>query len=74
MGKLDPILSAVRGLPEAERRELLALLLADSLRGRDEDDAAVGARGLAALTASVRDEDWSAFYPPELRNGRGPTP
>jgi hypothetical protein len=74
MGKLDPILSAVRGLSEAERRELLALLLADSLRDRDDDDAAIGARGLAAFTASVRNEDWSAFYPPELDNGRSSVP
>ncbi len=70
MGKVQSILSAVRGLSESERRELLALLLADSLREHDDEDAAVGQRGIAAFTASVRDEDWSAFYPPELRNGR----
>ena len=51
-----------------ELEELRQALSAYGLNGQGEDDASVGKRGLAALTESTRADDWSLYYPDELRN------
>ncbi len=69
MRKLEKILAEILALREPERDELLARLLANGLSSAQHDDEAAGQRGLAAWTEATREEDWSPFYPPELRNG-----
>ncbi|MEW6252327.1 MAG: hypothetical protein AB1716_16935 [Planctomycetota bacterium] len=69
MCKLDTILAEILALPEGGRDELLARLLANGLGAGEHNDEAAGQRGLAAWTEAVRGEDWSAFYPADLRNG-----
>jgi len=68
MINFDAVIKAARALDEAERLRLAQILLAEARTGDQDDDAAVGRRGLASLTASTREEDWSAFYPPELQS------
>lgn len=68
MINFDAIIKAARALDEAERLRLARMLLAETRSGASDDDAAVGRRGLASLTASTREEDWSDFYPPELQS------
>ena len=70
MTKLEAILEQANGLSPIERERLLQLLSAQAFGDFVDDEAAVGKRGLAALTESTRDEDWSVFYPDTLRNGR----
>lgn len=69
MTKLERILNEARTLTPAELTQLLDKLRRETLCvPADVDDA--GERGLLAWTDSTRDEDWSAYYPPALRNGR----
>lgn len=68
MTKLESILQQARSLSPPELEELMKVLSSFAFDGREEDDAAVGRRGLAALTESTKDEDWSTYYPDELRN------
>ena len=70
MTRLETILRDARALSADELAQLLAALLAESASADDADEAGAGQRGLAAWTESTRDEDWSAFYPESLRNGR----
>lgn len=67
MTTFDSIIKAARSLNLAERVRLARTLLAEASSDVQDDEAAVGRRGLASLTASTRDEDWSEFYPPDLR-------
>jgi len=68
MTKLESILEQARKLSPMELEELRQALSAYGLNGQGEDDASVGKRGLAALTESTRADDWSLYYPDELRN------
>jgi hypothetical protein len=70
MTKIEVILKDASSLSADERRQLIELLCRQ-LDNSHETEEAVGRRGLAAWTNSTRDEDWSAHYPPELRDSRG---
>lgn len=70
MTKVESILRQAESLTEGEFNELLAALLERSSTP-DADDLLTGARGLHNLTESTRDDDWSAFYPPDLHDGGG---
>jgi hypothetical protein len=70
MTRLEAILRDAQALSADELSQLLAALLAENARASDADEAAAGQRGLASWTESTREEDWSAFYPESLRNGR----
>lgn len=67
MTKVEAILEQAYRLSASEREELLRLLAAQAFSERDDDDAAVGMRGVAAWTQSTQGEDWSAYYPDTLR-------
>lgn len=69
MPDFDAILRQSRQLSPADRRRLARVLSEESgsQDEADEADAGVGERGLAAWTESARGEDWSEFYPVELR-------
>jgi len=69
MTRLETIIQDALALPETEREELVRLLLS-RLSPSDDDDAGVGARGLAVWTEVSQGDDWSAFYPESLVNGR----
>ncbi len=69
MRNLDTILAEIMALPAPERDELLARLLANGLGSAEHDEEAAGQRGLAAWTEATRGEDWSSYYPAELRHG-----
>lgn len=69
MTKLESILEQAKRLSPPELEELMKALSSFLFDGSGEDDAAVGRRGLIALTESTKDEDWSMYYPDELRNG-----
>jgi hypothetical protein len=71
MTRLENLLQEARSLSPVELARLLDELHhhAGSLSSAEEIE--IGLRGLAAWTESSRDENWEAFYPPTLRNGRG---
>ncbi len=69
MTKLESILEQAKSLSAPELDELMKALSSFAFDGCGEDDASVGKRGLAALTESTKNEDWSMYYPDELRNG-----
>ncbi|MCK4341972.1 MAG: hypothetical protein KAY37_09645 [Phycisphaerae bacterium] len=73
MTKLESILREARLLPPEELARLLAGLLEQSTRDSEVEETLAGQRGLAAWTESTRREDWSAFYPHDLRNDKGLT-
>jgi hypothetical protein len=74
MTKLEAILKDADELSQGEFERLVNLLLA-RVRDRDEDDEiALGRRGLAAWTESAQGEDWSGFYPDSLKNGGSTRP
>lgn len=71
MGAFESILELARTLTGEERVRLAQLLL-----GRQEsadpveEERSAGDRGLESWTQSAHEEDWSAFYPPSLRQKR----
>ena len=67
MSKIESLLEEARSLSTAERRQLAEMLLAQAGEEADRDEAEVGKRGLATWTESTRAEDWSPFYPSQLR-------
>lgn len=69
MTKLESILEQAKSLSPLELEELVHTLSTFAFNGSGEDDEAIGHRGLAALTESTKGDDWSVFYPDELRNG-----
>lgn len=71
MTKLEAILRQASSLSPDERARLIEVLCGQADLQADADQAAVGERGLAAWTASTRDESWTEFYPDTLRDGRG---
>ena len=68
MSRLESLLSEAQSLTNAERLKLAELLLKQAALEAEEDDVEVGQRGLLTWTASVRGEDWSAYYPHRLRS------
>ena len=66
MTRVQEILQTTETLTEEERKALISGLLEQQLSFR-ADDLAVGQWGLAALTESTRNEDWSDDYPEEFR-------
>ena len=69
MTRIEVILKDASSLSVDERRRLIELLCRQ-LDNSHETEEAAGRRGLAAWTDSTRDEDWSPYYPPELRESR----
>lgn len=67
MVSLKSILVEMSSLSPTERAELLAKLQEQIALEAEAEDVAIGKRGLAAWTGSVRDESWEEFYPEELR-------
>ncbi len=65
------MLRDARALPPAELAKLTAALLEETSGLTEAEETAVGRRGLASWTESTCGEDWSAYYPPVLRNKRG---
>jgi len=70
MTTLEKILEQAKDLSPIEIESLLRELSAHALSQPGDDDASVGKRGLSAWTESTRNEDWSAFYPDSLCNGK----
>lgn len=57
-------------LSEAEHAQLIEFLIERSpVSFTEEEDAAVGQRGLMAWTESAGHEDWTEFYPEGLNDG-----
>lgn len=69
MTKLEQIISEAGALSASERRRLIEILR-QQLAAEAESDEDVGRRGLASWTESARGEDWAAYYPDDLQNGR----
>lgn len=68
MIKREDFLRYAQSLPSGEIARLideLKRLVAEEELSRDIE---VGRHGLAAWTESTRDEDWSEFYPQQLRS------
>lgn len=70
MTRLQAIIEEAKLLSGSEREQLIEALKRQSISDRD-DDVSVAQRGLAYLTDSSREEDWSAFYPESLRRKAG---
>lgn len=74
MTRVEAILRQFDALSESERTELIDCILGRKQFEGSDDDSAVGRRGLESLTDSAAAEDWSAYYPADLRNGNGASP
>ena len=72
MTKLETILKQAQCLTPAEQAALIERLQAQRSSDAAEEDDEAGQRGLAAWTQSTRGEDWSAYYPPELKSDGEP--
>jgi hypothetical protein len=70
MDPVDSIMSQIQQLTPGEFSRLFARMKQRHESVVEAEDAAVTARGLAALTESTKHEDWSRHYPPELKNRR----
>jgi len=65
MTRLEAIIEETKLLSASEREQLVKVLSDQAAAG--QYDAAVGRRGMASMTESSRQEDWSAHYPESLR-------
>ena len=66
MSRLESILKQAERLSPEELRRLSDQLLERLAHEAEQEEADAGQRGLASLTASLRGEDWSPFYPEDL--------
>lgn len=66
MVSIESILHAARQLDLSDRLRLAQMLFEEADSECRRDEVAAGERGLASLTESTSDEDWSEFYPPDL--------
>ena len=72
MSKLESILKQTERLPPDELRRLSDQLLERLAHEAEQEEAGAGQCGLASLTASLRSEDWSQFYPEDLCDREAP--
>jgi hypothetical protein len=67
MHNVQKILDLARQMPLNERMSLAEALLQEAHAEYESEEIAVGQRGMAEFTDSTSDEDWSEFYPADLR-------
>jgi len=67
MENAESILKKAMELPPEQRLQIARALLEQSLNEQGDSEASVGERGLASLTESTLNEDWSEFYPKDLK-------
>ena len=71
MTHLDTILAEAKRLSATDQAKLVEEILQSLRSDPDGEEVLVGQRGLVNLTESMRNEDWSAFYPKSLRAHSG---
>lgn len=70
MTRLESILHDAKSLSDDDRQRLVEALKRELTLAAPDDEHAAAQRGLDEWTKSVGGEDWSAYYPDSLTNGR----